>query len=249
MTQAGTARGGWGLGQVVFLAAALVALAILLGLGTWQVQRLGWKENLIATIEQRVTSEPRPLAEIEQLLASEGDVDYWPVTVEGTFRHEGERHFFATHEGKSGYYVYTPLELQDGRLLFVNRGFVPFDLKDASKRQEGQVEGVARITGLARNELDGKPSMMVPDNDPAKNVFYWKDLQAMAGTSGVGQPDNYLRFFVDADDTPNPGGLPVGGVTMISLPNSHLEYALTWYSLAAVLVGVLAVWLVRQRKT
>src|SRR5690606_37308497 len=103
MTQAGTARGGWGLGQVVFLAAALVALAILLGLGTWQVQRLGWKENLIATIEQRVTSEPRPLAEIEQLLASEGDVDYWPVTVEGTFRHEGERHFFATHEGKSGY--------------------------------------------------------------------------------------------------------------------------------------------------
>src|SRR5690606_39313113 len=100
-----------------------------------------------------------------------------------------------------------------------------------------------------RNELDGKPSMMVPDNDLAKNVFYWKDLQAMAGTSGVGQLDNYLRFFVDADNTPNPGGLPVGGVTMISLPNSQLEDALTWYSLAAVLVGVLAVCLVRQRKT
>lgn len=249
MTEAGAARGGWGWRQVVFLAAAMVALAILLGLGTWQVQRLGWKEDLIATIEQRVSADPRPLAEIEQLLASEGDVNYWPVTVEGTFRHAGERHFFATHEGKSGYYVYTPLELQDGRLLFINRGFVPFDLKDASKRQAGQVEGVVRLSGLARNELDGKPSMMVPDNDPAKNVFYWKDLQTMAATSGGGQPENYLRFFVDADDAPNPGGLPVGGVTMISLPNSHLEYAITWYSLAAVLVGVVAVWLVRQRKT
>src|SRR5690606_13727473 len=152
-------------------------------------------------------------------------------------------------EGRAGFYVYTPLELTDGRLVLVNRGFVPYELKEPSTRVQGQVEGIVYVTGLARAELDGKPSAIVPDNDLTKNVFYWKDLQAMAETTGVGQPEDYLRLFIDANDTANPGGLTVGGVTMISMPNSHLEYALTWYSLAAVLVGVLGVWVVRQRKT
>lgn len=250
MTAAGDSgpKAGRGFPWMV-LVVGLAALAILFGLGTWQVERLAWKEALIATIAQRIASAPRPLADIERLYAETGDVDYWPVSLQGTFRHDHESHFLATWNGASGYYVYTPLDLPDGRSILVNRGFVPFDRKEASTRPEGQVEGEVEITGLARNPLAEKPSWIVPDNDLAKNVFYWKDLQAMAGTSGVGQLDNYLRFFVDADDTPNPGGLPVGGVTMISLPNSHLEYALTWYSLAAVLVGVLAVWLVRQRKT
>ncbi|MBI1621993.1 SURF1 family protein [Aquamicrobium zhengzhouense] len=239
----------WTLGSIVFVGGVLVALVILLGLGTWQMQRLGWKEALISTIDQRVASEPRSLEEIEGFLTTGNDVDYWPVKVEGVFHHDGERHFFATHEGRAGFYVYTPLELTDGRLVLVNRGFVPYELKEPSTRVQGQVEGIVNVTGLARAELDGKPSVIVPDNDLTKNVFYWKDLQAMAETTGVGQPEDYLRLFIDANDTANPGGLPVGGVTMISLPNSHLEYALTWYSLAAVLVGVLGVWVVRQRKT
>lgn len=232
----------------LLLLLSLAALAVLLALGTWQVQRLHWKQELIATIEARIGSDPRPLTDIQTRLTTVGDVDYWPVAVEGEFRHEGERHYFATHKGRSGYFVYTPLELDDGRLLLVNRGFVPFEMKEPATRAQGQVEGWLVVTGLARDALREKPSFVVPDNDLQKNVFYWKDLDAMAATSGVGGPDDYLPFFVDANDAPNPGGLPVGGVTIVELPNNHLQYAITWYGLAAALAGVLAVWLRRLRK-
>ena len=65
-------------------------------------------------------------------------------------------------ERPSGFFVYTPLELADGRFVFVNRGFVPYDLKDAAKRPQGQVEGEVTVTGLARNPLPAKPSSLVP---------------------------------------------------------------------------------------
>jgi surfeit locus 1 family protein len=227
--------------------ASIAAFAILIALGTWQVQRLAWKEGLIATIESRVGGQPEALGAIEQRFASGGDVDYWPVTVEGTFRHDAERHYFATWQGQSGYHILTPLELADGRLVFVNRGFVPFDRKDPATRAEGQVAGPVTVTGLARDALAEKPSFIVPDNDPAANIFYWKDLDAMIESAGLGQQD-VLPFLVDADAAQNPGGLPVGGVTIIDMPNSHLQYAVTWYGLAAALAGVMAVWLWRSRR-
>lgn len=232
----------------VTLVVALAALLTLLALGTWQVQRLQWKEDLLATIRERIEEPPRSLADTQAQLASTGDVDYWPVMVEGEFRHEGERHFFATHKGQSGYFVYTPLDIGGGTFVFVNRGFVPFDRKDAATRPQGQVGGRVSVVGLARNILAEKPSRVLPDNEPDKNIFYWKDLAAMAATSGVGASDDYLPLFIDANDAPNPGGLPVGGVTIVDLPNNHLQYAVTWYGLAAALCGVVGVWLWRQRR-
>ncbi len=232
---------------ILMAVASLAALAILLALGTWQVQRLAWKEALIATIESRVHGEPVELAEIEARFAQGGDVDYWPVEVTGTFRHEAERHYFATWQGQSGYNLMTPLELADGRLVFVNRGFVPFDRKDAASRAEGQVEGEVRIAGLARTVPADKPSFIVPDNDAAGNVFYWKDLPVMVESVGLAG-ERVLPFVVDADGAPNPGGLPVGGVTIVDLPNNHLQYAVTWYGLAAALVAVLGVWAWRARR-
>jgi surfeit locus 1 family protein len=98
---------------------------------------------------------------------------------------------------------------------------------------------------LARNPLQTKPSSFVPDNDLAANIFYWKDIGAMASRAGIAGK-NLVPFFVDADNTPNPGGYPVGGVTIVKLPNNHLQYAITWYGLAAALTLVLAVWLFRQ---
>ena len=237
-----------GAGTMLLLLGSAVAFAVLLALGTWQVQRLAWKGELIATIDARTASDPHSLNDTVARLTMTGDVDYWPISLGGAFRHEGERHFFATHKGQSGYFVHTPLELDDGRFILVNRGFVPFDRKDPATRAEGQVQGWQVVRGLARNLVSEKPSFIVPDNDPGKNVFYWKDLKTMAATSGVGSPDDYLLFFVDANDAPNPGGLPVGGTTIIDLPNNHLQYAITWYGLAAALAGVLAAWLWRQRR-
>ena len=229
------------LGGIVFM--------ILIGLGTWQVERLQWKQDLLATIAARMHAEPLSLNEVELQYGRTGDVDYTPVTATGEFMHDAERHFFATWQGASGYYVYTPLRLETGRVVFVNRGFVPFDQKDPKTRQQGQVSGPQTITGLARNPLPGKPSIMVPDNDPDKNIFYWKDLRAMAILSDLDVDRGVLPFFVDADARPNPGGLPRGGVTMINLPNSHLQYAITWYGLAAALACVMGVMLYRRRNS
>lgn len=225
----------------------LVALAILIGLGTWQVQRLHWKQGLLAAIDQRTHADPLPLAEIEARYRSTGDVDYMPVTATGVFRHAGERHFLSTWKGQSGFFVYTPFELADGRFVFVNRGFVPYDLKDQSRRPQGQVEGQVTVTGLARNPLSQKSSILVPDNDLVKNVFYWKDRDAMARSANLRAGADIVPVFIDAGAAPNPGGYPAGGVTLIDLPNSHLQYALTWYGLAAALVAVLAAWFWRRR--
>jgi surfeit locus 1 family protein len=227
------------------LGCGLVVFLILLGLGTWQVQRLHWKEGMIRTIDERMHSATLPLADVEARYAATGDVDYVPVTVSGTFVHAGERHFFSTWEGNSGFDIFTPLRLEDGRFLLVDRGFVPYDAKDAARRPQGQVAGTVTITGLARNPLLQKPSSLLPDNDPAGNIFYWKDRDAMAASAGLPAGFALVPFLVDADDTPNAGGLPVGGVTIVDLPNNHLQYAVTWYGLAAALAGVLLVWLWR----
>ncbi len=233
----------------MLLTSATIAFVILLGLGTWQVQRLFWKEALLATIAERVSAPPAPLADIEARAARGEDIDYWPVELRGTFVNAGERHFFATYDGQSGFYVYAPLRLADGRAIFVNRGFVPYDQKELPKRPGSVIEGETAVRGLTRNRLPAKPSMIVPDNDLSRNIFYWKDLDAMARTAGLPAGMAVLPFFVDADATPNPGGLPIGGVTIVDLPNSHLQYAVTWYGLAAALVGVLGVWMAGRRNT
>nr|WP_210271685.1 SURF1 family protein [Rhizobium leguminosarum] len=218
----------------------LIALAILISLGTWQVERLHWKEGLIADIAARQAASPVPLAHIEAMAATGGDIEYRKVTTTGRYINNKERHFFATWRGQTGFYIYTPLELADGRILFVNRGFVPYDNKEPETRMQGQLTGEQTVTGLAREKLPGKPSWVVPDNDVAKNIFYWKDLDVMAESVGL-EKASVIPFFVDADSTSNPAGLPIGGVTQVDLPNDHLQYAFTWYGLAAVLVVVVAI--------
>nr|WP_244656224.1 MULTISPECIES: SURF1 family protein [unclassified Rhizobium] len=215
----------------------LLALVLLLALGTWQVKRMYWKEGLLADIQQRTQAPPVPLADIEKLAASGGDIEYRTVQLSGTFDHTKEQHFFATFQGQTGYYIYTPLKLADDRTIFVNRGFVPYDMKEPATRKEGEVAGNVSIEGLARARLGSKPSSLLPDNDLAKNIYYWKDLTAMTSRAGL-EPAQVLPFFVDANAAANPGGWPKGGVTLIDLPNNHLQYVITWYGLALALVIV-----------
>lgn len=225
----------------------LIALAILISLGTWQVERLHWKEGLLADIAERRAAAPVPLADIEAMAAQGCDIEYRTVTATGRYINNKERHFFATWRGQTGYYIYTPLQLADGRYLFVNRGFVPYENKEPEMRMQGQLTDQQTVTGLARAKLPGKPSSLVPDNDVAKNIFYWKDLDVMASSVDLDKAD-VLPFFLDADSTPNPAGFPIGGVTQVDLPNDHLQYAFTWYGLAAVLLVVVAISWFRPRK-
>ncbi|UDF30500.1 UNVERIFIED_ORG: SURF1 family protein [Roseateles sp. XES5] len=238
-------RGGRGK-TVVAVVAFFIALAILLSLGTWQVQRLYWKEQLLADMTERRAAPPVSLAEIEAMAAKGEDIEYRPVTVSGVFANNRERHFFATWRGQTGYHVYTPLQLADGRFLFVNRGFTPFEAKEPEMRKQGQLTGEQTVTGLARARLAEKPSSIVPENDLAKNIFYWKDLDTMASSTGI-PAERLVPFFVDAGEAPNPKGLPIGAVTQFDLPNNHLQYAVTWYGLAAALVGVALYALFRRK--
>lgn len=223
--------------SVLTIALVVTMVAILIGLGTWQVERLQWKETLLAELDGRIHGAPVSLAEMEALRTGGGDLDYRPMQVKGRFDNGRERHFLATWNGESGFYIYTPLTLDDGRSLFVNRGFVTYENKEPEMRVLGQLTDRVMVTGLARAKLDAKPSMLVPDNDLQKNIFYWKDLDAMAASTGL-DPAKVVPFFLDADKTSNPSGLPIGGVTLVDLPNNHLQYAVTWYGLALALVAI-----------
>ncbi|WP_245413552.1 SURF1 family protein [Mangrovicella endophytica] len=227
----------------------LVGIAILCALGTWQVERLTWKNGLIAAIGERIHAAPQSLDAIERRFAETGDVDYWPVELRGRFLHEGERYFLSTFDGAAGWNVYTPLLTTDGRLVFVNRGFVPYEMRDPARRQDGQIEGEVTITGLARTAPTEKPGMFVPDNEPAQRTFFWRDVDAMA--EGLDRPAGVrlVPFLVDQAKTDVPGGYPVGGTTVIDLPNDHLQYAVTWYGLAAGLAAVTAALLLKDRRS
>ncbi len=232
--------------RIIGIVVVLVALVILLALGTWQMERLAWKEGLLASIAERRAAPPADLADIEALAKAGEDVDYRTVRVTGTYLNNKERHFFATYGGRTGYYVYTPLQRTDGQIVLVNRGFVTFEAKEPEMRKQGQLTGEQTVTGLSRAKLLEKPSWAVPDNDVAKNIFYWKDLDVMASSVGL-DPAKVVPFFIDADAAPHEGGMPIGGVTQFDLPNSHLQYALTWYGLAGALVVISGIFIFRRK--
>jgi surfeit locus 1 family protein len=228
------------------LAACLVGIAILMALGTWQVERLQWKEALVAQIDERIASEPADLDALEAQYAATGDVDYTPATVEGRFLNEGERYFLSTFEGQSGWNVHVPLLVDGERLLFVNRGFVPYDRRDAATRREGQVEGRVTVSGLARNPPAEASGFFVPENDPVGNTFFRRDIDAMVQGLELPPGVRVLPFFLDAGPGRAPGGWPVGGTTVIEIPNNHLQYAITWYGIGLVLVVMTVLLVVSQ---
>jgi len=209
------------------------ALLILVGLGSWQVQRLHWKEGLIAQRDWMVAAPPiappQTLAEAEQN-------QFRHVADDGVLLNDKEIFLAAASEGGgSGYQVLTPLQEPDGRIIFVNRGFIPLELKDPVKRAAGEPSGAVHIAGLLRVPPAEKPTFFLPNNRPDLDLWFWVDLPAMANAAGVGDA---APFYIDADKAPNPGGWPKGGVTNLELPNDHLQYAITWFSLAIALVVI-----------
>jgi len=218
----------------------VAGVAILISLGNWQLRRLAWKEGLIAAITERTKAEPVPLAVAEARASRGEDIEYLRVKAAGRFLNDKELYFYAFDERSGpGYHVITPLQRAGGSLVLVNRGYVPLELKDPGRRRAGQRDGEVEVIGLVRRP--GTAGLFTPANDAAKNIWYWRDLDAMAAAAlGPGRSP-VVPFFIDAEANPAaPGGWPKGGVTRLALPNRHLEYALTWYGLAAALIAVFA---------
>jgi surfeit locus 1 family protein len=210
--------------------AALGALAVLLALGTWQVERLHLKVALIAEREAQLAAPPAPLpAAAEDWRAW----DFRRVTVAGEFEHErGQLFGVAAIDGRVGHHRLTPLVRAAGAAVLLDRGWVPADQADRAARLEGEVE----ITGIARYRGADRRGWFTPANQPDERLWYSYDLPALEAATGLA----LLPVVVEADATPNPGGLPLGGQTRFVLPNNHLHYAVTWYGLAA---GLLVVYL------
>lgn len=211
-------------GIAVLLAAACIALAI------WQVERREWKHQLIHAVETRSTAAPVPAPGPGRWAAiTEADDVYRRVTATGTFRHDHEVLVKAVTERGGGFWVMTPLTTTSGFTVLVNRGFVPQDRRAAATRAQGNMAGPVTVTGLLRvTEPDGG---FLRSNDPAANRWFSRDVAAIARAERLGQ---VAPYFIDADATGNPGGYPVGGVTVLRFPDNHLPYALTWAALAAL---------------
>nr|WP_278254195.1 SURF1 family protein [Sphingobium sp. BYY-5] len=205
----------------------LIALLLFSGfcaLGAWQVQRLAWKRDLIARVDSRIHAAPVPIP-----ASATRDDEYRRVTVTGTFLHDKSALVQASTVRGAGYWVLTPLRRADGSILLINRGFVPPEARNGYDRPQSTV----RITGLLRLTEPG--GGFLRDNDPAANRWYSRDVKAIATARGL--PNAISSYFIDADADPSPNSLPVGGLTVINFPNNHLQYAVTWFTLAAMTLG------------
>jgi surfeit locus 1 family protein len=218
-----------------------VALAVGFGaLGVWQVERLSWKRALIASVEARLAAAP---VAPPTPAAWKPDQAYRRVVVEGRFLHALETPVQAVTEQGPGWWIVTPLDTGHGVIL-INRGFAPEALKAATARPAGQIEGPTRVVGLLRVSEPGGGFLRA--NAPAQGRWYSRDVAAIARDKGLSGP--VAPYFIDADATPNPGGYPVGGLTVVRFSNSHLVYALTWFGLSLLsVVGAVLVLRMRRR--
>jgi len=230
--------------QTALWISVTVALAVLLGLGTWQMQRRAWKLSLIDRIEHRAHDEAISLTLAKDLWQRTRDVEYYRVLLVGRFLHDEERHLYTVEDGKAGYRIITPLVTGGGAIVLVDRGYVPEELKDPGTRAEGQIAGTVELVGHARAPVP--PGWFVPAADIARNQWFTRDVAAMAASLPGDQPPRVAPFMVEAEAEKIPGGWPRGGGTGFTFSNRHLEYALTWYGLAVTLL-IVAFMLARSR--
>ncbi len=217
---------------VVLSIAATAAFVFLLSLGFWQLQRLEWKEGLLAQIAARAEVEPVSLQKAVQLFENGEDIRFLRVTLNGEFDHGHERHLYDILEGKAVWRIITPLR-QDGMWVLVDRGGVPEAYKQAVDRPDTTLENSTVFAAQVRH--DGMQGWFVPDNDVETNQWFWRDQAAM----GEGIDGALAPFLVEAlGPTGSDAQLVPAPLQASSLSNRHMEYALTWFGLAATLLAV-----------
>jgi len=210
---------------------ALILFIAFCSLGTWQLYRRAWKLDLIAHVEQQLARTPLPAPGRSAWPALGPAQEYLPVTLSGHYVYDQETPVQAMTRYGSGYWLLTPLQSEQGFVVLVNRGFVDPDHLDPATRRQAQTGGSAQVTGLLRLSEPG--GRLFQANDPAAGRWYSRDVAAIGAARGL--PAGELApYFIDADGTANPGGWPVGGLTVVQFRNAHLAYALTWYALAVM---------------
>lgn len=238
----GPARRAGLLGAALLLVAALGFAA----LGSWQLQRLAWKQDLIARITQRLAAAPEAAPGLaDWAAAAPASQEYRRVRLSGEFDHAHEALVGASTVLGSGYWLMTPLRSADGRWTWINRGFVP---RSDTPRQ--QPAGLQQVEGLLRLAEPG--GSLLQRNDPQAQRWYSRDVQALSAQAGL-PAGSVQPYFIDV--WPEPPGAnfaatvasgngeaiatlpevwPHPGLTVLRFSNNHRSYALTWFALAAM---------------
>jgi cytochrome oxidase assembly protein ShyY1 len=222
--------------------AVAVVFVALLGLGKWQLDRKLWKEDLIATLTQRLAAAPSELPSRERWGSLDPAADeYRRVHFTAEFPAGEDALVFTSGSAfrpdvsGPGYWIFAPARLPDGSVVVVNRGFVP----------EGR-QGDPRGNGGAPTEMVGslrwpeQGAWFMPAAEPARNLWFVRDPLAIAKAKNWGE---VAPFFVELESPRRPGGLPIPGPLQVSLPNDHLQYAITWFGLATVVAASFGFWL------
>ncbi len=221
---------------------AVPALMLLVGLGIWQLQRLEWKEGLIAERTARLSQPAIPISQVP--------ADGWKgfelrrVSVSGRFLHDRSLALVnRSHKGRPGIHVFTPLVLADGSgTVLVDRGWAPSE-KDRRPGELSLPAGEVTVSGVLRT--GGRPGPWTPDNEPAKKIWFYPDAPAMGAALGL---ERVRPYIVEAGPIPAGSGYPIGGQVEVQMVNNHLQYALTWFGLAATLVAIYVLYHVRRRQ-
>jgi surfeit locus 1 family protein len=209
---------------------ALIMMAMVIGLGTWQLQRRVWKTDLLATIAARMNAPAVPLpAQID----NPPDWTFRSVHVAGHFDADKALWLYGrTYDGKAGIHLMVPLIRAEGDPILVDRGFVPFD-HGSELAAIASADGAVEIDGVVRIPEPG--GLFMPSNQPDKNIWYTVDMPAMAKT--IAQP--LAPVYIAAKPTAAAGWpAATGGTEGTGIRNEHLNYAIFWYSMAVVLAGI-----------
>ncbi|MGH6926095.1 MAG: SURF1 family protein [Propylenella sp.] len=235
----------------------LAALVVLISLGNWQVERLAWKNDLIARAQERPSSAPvdfSDLSEIGDHGAFLEENEFRPMILSGEYAPEREALVFTSLDrprgpfGGPGFWVLTPFVAStSGAAVLINRGFVPDSQRDA---YAAPPVGPQTIRGLIRRPESG--NWFTPEPKPEERIFFARDPARIARAMGLAADSAerpILDFFVDLDASFTPSsGVPQAGETRTSFTNNHLQYAITWYGLAAALLAVFAAFVWRRLK-
>jgi surfeit locus 1 family protein len=224
---------------------AVAGIAILIGLGVWQLDRKVWKENLIAQLTERLDAAPSALpARSDWDRLTQDKDEFRRVTFPAQFIGGEEALVYAAGSALRsdikgpGYFVLAPARLPGGSIVIVNRGFVPVERKDPATRTAGLPQDVIDVVGVMRwPEARGT---FTPADEPQNNVWYLRDQKAIAQAK---KWDTSAPFYIDQESPVPPGSLPLPAKLEVHLPDNHLQYAITWFGLALALAGVYVVWL------
>jgi surfeit locus 1 family protein len=228
----------------------VITLGVLVGLGTWQLERKAWKEELISELETKLSAPPTNLPPRERWQSLDASKEeFRHVTFPAELLAGEEALVYSSGSplrpdvSGPGYFVFSPARLLGGSLVVVNRGFVPEGKQDPKTRAEGQPSGIVEISGTMRWPEQRNP--FTPKDDPDKSLWFARDPASMSAAKNWG---NVAPFYVDQEGPPARGGFPKVGPLKPTLTNNHLQYAVTWYGLAGVmLITALFFWRSRRR--